>query len=77
MDYTNHVVYYEGHRVFPDYTSNVGYITPTIHPKYLKCKCGSIFQNRKASIQLHINCSKHQRYIVNNNPLNTIEPYRY
>ena len=77
MDYTNHVVYYEGCRVFPDYTSNIGYVKPTKNPTILKCKCGSIFQNRKASIQLHLNCYKHQRYIINNYPLNTIEPYRY
>lgn len=75
------VCYYKGERVFPDYTSNIGFcdITHVSKTSLLQCKCGSIIQNMKASKISHIKSSKHRNYIRNNGDIpnnNLFDVYR-
>lgn len=63
MKSTDRIVYYQGVRVFPERVSNIGFTNKTISKDtLLQCKCGSIFQNMKASRYVHKRCAKHLRY---------------
>ena len=76
MEKHNHIVYYNGVRVFPEHASNIGFNNNDItkYSKYI-CKCGSIFCNRESTKALHINSSKHKRYIINNPVLKNTEMF--
>ena len=76
MEKHNHIVYYKGERVFPEYASNIGFNNNDIthYSKYI-CKCGSIFCNRTATFTAHIRSSKHERYIKNNPLLKNTEMF--
>ena len=67
MNPSNRFVYYNGERVFPDGTSNIGFTNNTLSMySMLQCKCGSLFQNIKSSKFSHRRSAKHQRYFRNN-----------
>ena len=62
----NRICYYNGERVFPDYTSNIGFSKNDISCNSLmQCKCGSIISNIRASLFSHIKSGKHKNYIRN------------
>jgi len=72
----NHIVYYNGERVFPEHVSNIGFSIDIItkKSKYI-CKCGSIFQNRPSSMTIHKQSAKHRYYFRKNLLLKDIEMF--
>lgn len=68
MNPSNRIVYYNGERVFPDGTSNIGFTNNNLSIySTLKCKCGSLIRNLQASRHSHKKSAKHLRYFRTNN----------
>lgn len=78
---SNHIVYYNGIRVYPDHVSNIDeynneYTIDILTVKSLyRCRCGSIFCNRDSTKQAHRATAKHQRYFKDNLNLSNEEMF--